>query len=134
MLLAASCGTAFTATPQLIQSISCRDARSGTSFSIRGARYSADGTAVLDSTVVAGLCIGSVNGVYAVPTSDGAGGAFIVWIESSGHDCDLRMQLVSASGGPAPGWPQEGQPLCVAAGTQTQPTVLNTGAGSVLVA
>ncbi|MEQ1834085.1 MAG: hypothetical protein ABL977_13600 [Candidatus Eisenbacteria bacterium] len=84
--------------------------------------------------MVGRLCLGSVNGVYAVPVSDGAGGAFIVWIESAGQDCDLRIQHVSASGEPAAGWPQEGQPLCVAMGTQTQPAVHVTGAGSVIVA
>ncbi len=134
LALAGVSGIMYAATPQWIQCIGCRDARTGAEFSIHGARFTADGSPALDSLVVARLCIGSVNGVYAVPVSDGAGGAFIVWIESAGQDCDLRMQHVSASGEPSPGWPQEGQPLCVAAGTQTQPAILATGAGSVLVA
>lgn len=134
ILTALFSGAATADTEPWIQSIGCRDARTGTGFTIRGARFAADRSPSVDSLVVGRLCIGSVNGVHAVPVSDGAGGAFIVWIESAGQDCDLRLQHISASGDPAPGWPQEGQPLCVAVGTQTQPAIVVTGAGSVLIA
>lgn len=116
------------------QTPTCHDARTGNTFTIHAAKFAVDGSGVSDSTIGARLCVGAATGVYAVPVTDGAGGAFVVWIESSGEDCNLRIQHVLSDGTPASGWPQEGRVLCVAAGTQTQPVAAAIPSGGLWAA
>lgn len=101
----------------------CLDVRTGRGFAIPSVRYTATGEPDSTAAGFGGLCVSVVHATYSLPVSDGHGGAFVVWIESAGSDCDLRVQHVGLGGEPADGWPEGGRSLCSAPGTQTQPTV-----------
>src|SRR2546428_7631250 len=45
--------------------------------------------------------------------SDGAGGAFICWVEGRNGNDDLYLQRLLPSGDLAPGWPPDGVPVCI---------------------
>jgi len=115
--------------PRSSTATECTDVRTGRGFTTPAVRYAASGE--LDSTAAAlgGLCVGAVRTTYALPVPDGNGGAFVVWIESAGMDCDLRVQHVASGGEPADGWPAGGRLLCAAPGTQTQPSAALAGEG-----
>ncbi|MCC6649889.1 MAG: hypothetical protein IT348_01925 [Candidatus Eisenbacteria bacterium] len=98
------------------------------------ARYSAAGVAIEDQSLLGRLCLGSARATYAVPISDGAEGAGVVWIESAGENCDLRVQHVGPDGAPLAGWPEGGRVLCDAPGTQTQPCIASAAAGGLWLA
>ena len=117
-----------------VQATTCRDVRTGRPFTMPSARYSAAGVAVEDQSLLGRLCLGSARATYAVPISDGAQGAGVVWIESAGENCDLRVQHVGSSGAPLEGWPEGGRVLCDAPGTQTQPCIANAAAGGLWLA
>jgi hypothetical protein len=112
----------------------CRDVRTGRAFTVPAARYTAEGVVVPDSALLGRLCVGALRSTYAVPIGDGAGGACVVWIESAGEDCDLRVQHVGPTGDPAAGWPDGGRVLCAARGTQTQPVIANASEGGLWLA
>ena len=107
----------------------CTDVRTGRAFAIPSVRYTAAGEPDSTTAMFGGLCVGAVRSTHAVPVSDGNGGAYVVWVESAGSDCDLRVQRVGAGGNPADGWPEGGRQLCAAPGTQTQPAVAPAGDG-----
>ena len=68
--------------------------------------------------------------------SDGWGGAYIVWLESRNYsitDDDVYLQRVTATGEIAPGWPQDGFPVCVFPRTQYPQGIAPDGLGGVLV-
>lgn len=112
----------------------CRDVRSGRNFTNPSARYTSAGAALAEASATAGLCLGAVRGARAVLIRDAAGGAFVVWIESAGTDCDLRMQRVDETGAPAAGWSEGGRTLCAAPGSQMQPAIALSGDGGVWLA
>lgn len=60
---------------------------------------------------------------------DGAGGAFVTWLDYRGSSPDLYAQRVLASGALAPGWPAEGIPVCTATEFQAPPVLVSDGAG-----
>lgn len=112
----------------------CRDVRTGRTFTVPTARYSGSGTSIGDETLLGRLCVGALRATHAVSVNDGNGGAFVLWIESAGEDCDLRIQHVVGDGSPAPGWPEGGRVVCAARGTQTQPVMTPAGDGGVWLA
>ncbi len=112
----------------------CVDVRTGRSFSIPAQRLAADGAVVSELGLLDQLCVGALSATYAVPLSDGAGGAYVVWIEPTAEDCDLRIQHVAAGGERSAGWPEGGRVLCAASGTQTQPVVARAANGHLWAA
>lgn len=114
--------------------LQCQDVRTGRDFYLPAAQFSVSGLELTDQTPFRGPCLGSVRGAHAAPVTDGAGGAFIVWIESAGEDCDLRLQHIDADGNPSQGFPEGGKVLCSAPGTQTQPSIAAATDGSVWAA
>ncbi len=112
-------------------STECRDVRTGAAYTIPSARYSAVGVALEDSSALGRLCVGALRAAQAAPISDGAGGAFVTWLASSGEDCDLFIQHVGGDGQPSAGWPEGGRALCAAGGTQTQPSLSLADDGGV---
>ncbi|MBI5709941.1 MAG: hypothetical protein HZC42_06495 [Candidatus Eisenbacteria bacterium] len=69
--------------------------------------------------------------------SDGAGGAFAAWGDSRAYpniERDIYAQHILATGDLAPGWPQQGAPVCVAPGQQGVGGVLTDGMGGCIVA
>jgi len=66
--------------------------------------------------------------------SDGAGGAFVVWIEWNGADNDVYALRVLASGVVNPTWPAAGRRLGPVTGNQSQPRMTADGSGGAIVA
>ena len=66
-------------------------------------------------------------------TSDGAGGAIVVWYDQrSGSNYDVYVRKISAAG--AVQWTANGVALCTAAGDQYNPVITSDGAGGAIVA
>ncbi len=65
-------------------------------------------------------------------TSDGAGGAVIVWEDKRGGASDLFAQRLDASGHTL--WPANGIPVCTAPQSQRAPSVMSDGAAGAVVA
>jgi hypothetical protein len=55
--------------------------------------------------------------------TDGIGGAVFCWQDERVAEDDIYIQHVSESGHPDPNLPQDGAPICAAAGSQSAPTV-----------
>jgi hypothetical protein len=70
-------------------------------------------------------------------TSDGSGGALLVWSDYRNAyttDADIYLQRVLPSGQIAPGWPVNGLPVCTAIGIQYAQRMATDGAGGVVIA
>jgi hypothetical protein len=67
-------------------------------------------------------------------TSDGAGGAFVVWMDQRNGDLDIYASRLTAAGVRAPGWPEHGLPLCTLPGNQGNPHLIPDGSGGAIVA
>lgn len=132
-LLALAAGLTLT-TPSFALGTECVDVRTGRTFTASTARYSSSGSISTEETPLGRLCVGVLRATHAVPIRDGADGAFVVWIESAGEDCDLKVQHVGGDGLPLGGWSEGGRVVCAARGTQTQPTVALSSDGGVWVA
>lgn len=65
--------------------------------------------------------------------ADGAGGAFVVWVDSrvTPYSYDLYIQRLAANG--VPQWTADGVVVSNAAGDQIQPCVVSDGAGGAIV-
>lgn len=82
-----------------------------------------------------GICVLAGDQSYPATTTDGAGGAFVVWVDSrSGTEADLYLQRITASGAIAAGWQPNGDTLCVALHDQSSPVIVSDGAGGAFVA
>ena len=64
---------------------------------------------------------------------DGTGGVIVVWQDQRGGFFDVYAQRATADGTIAPGWPEDGLPLCIATGDQTLPAIASDGAGGAIV-
>lgn len=127
------------------------DGAGGAIVSWPDARHAATGLDVYAQHVLAsgdvdpawpvnGAALCAVAGVQnsVVMLADGAGGAFVAWIDGRSNPTadglDIFAQHVLASGAVDPAWPAGGTPVCVANGAQTGPVLAADGAGGVLVA
>lgn len=72
----------------------------------------------------------AANQSFTIVTHDGAGGAFIAWVEFS----DIRLQHLGPTGLAADGWPAAGITICAASGSQYPTSIAPDGAGGCLVA
>ncbi len=78
------------------------------------------------------ICVDSSNQSYPVMTTDGDGGAILVWTDyRNGSTSDIYAQRISAAGVPL--WTPKGVPVCTAADYQTNPTVVSDGAGGAII-
>jgi hypothetical protein len=71
-----------------------------------------------------------------VGTSDGSGGAIIVWEDAQDFSAthhNIFAQRVTGDGAVAPGWPAGGLPVCTAPGDQRAPRIISDGAGGAIV-
>ena len=68
--------------------------------------------------------------------SDGAGGAFVVWVDNRtvANGSDLFLQRILSTGAIASGWTANGIPLVVDSNEQDSPAIVPDGAGGVFVA
>ena len=114
---------------------SCTDFRSGLALAIQAQHLLASGEIVRDwSPEQARFCLGAAQGVAAKAIGDGAGGAIVVWVDTRMGDGDIYAQRFCGPDSIAPGWPEDGVPMCVARGSQYGTAVTTDGAGGVIVA
>jgi hypothetical protein len=69
-----------------------------------------------------------------VIATDGAGGAYVAWVDLRNGSGDIYAQHITAAGQVAPGWDANGNPVCVAAGEQGNVAIVADGAGGAIVA
>ena len=79
------------------------------------------------------VCVYPGDQSYPVTATDGAGGAFVVWVDSRSGTADLYVQRITATGAIAAGWSPTGDTLCVAANDQRAPAIVADGAGGAFV-
>jgi hypothetical protein len=99
-------------------------------------RVSAAGVAQWTANGVA-LCTAPEQQSSPQIVSDGAGGAIVAWEDSRAFQensryFDIYARRVSAAG--VPQWTADGQPLCTAQYSQTNPRIVSDGAGGAIVA
>lgn len=86
-----------------------------------------------------GTTVCSVAGEQIAPVivSDGAGGAFVAWVDGriggTVNDLDVYAQHVLASGLVDPTWPANGTPVCTAPKAQSSLGIVGDTAGGVIV-
>ena len=107
------------------------EAHSG-QYDIYAQRVSAAGT-ILWAAGGVPLCTATGDQVYPTIISDNAGGAIVTWPDSRGgsNSSDVYAQRLSADG--VPQWTADGLAVCVAAGTQSDPTIVADDAGGAIV-
>jgi len=65
-------------------------------------------------------------------TTDGSGGAVIVWLDMRSGNNDLYAQRIDSNGNTL--WTANGVSVCTEADNQTSPTIISGGSGSVVIA
>lgn len=95
-------------------------------------RIAADGTLQWSSDGVA-LCTATNYQSELNMTSDGAGGAIVVWVDdrSTRYNFDVYAQRISADG--VVQWTADGVALCTATDMQIFPTIVSDGAGGAII-
>lgn len=112
------------------------DYRSGSDGDVFAQRVQGDGE-LRPGWPTDGLAIATGPADQQLPRllSDGTGGAFVVWQESSSSAYAIRLQRVTGSGTIAAGWPDGGMTLRAGtSGSASQPQIVSDQASGVLVA
>lgn len=114
--------------------VTCRDFRTGADITIRAQQLAIDGSvdAAWDPAT-SGLCIGAGTDLSFGSVRDGAGGAYVAWIDPNGKGTNLRVQRMDANGDVHAGWPAAGLLVCAADGDQYSARITSDGAGGVYV-
>ncbi len=107
-----------------------RDDRTDTG-NIYAQRVGASGR-VLWGTNGIGVCTATGQQYAPAIVSDGAGGAFIAWIDGRSGSDDIYVQHVGAAGKNT--WTDNGVALCTAANLQRYPSMVADGQGGTIVA
>ncbi len=114
--------------------ISCVDARSGAPFVFHALHLFGGGEVDPDWRPDSSrLCVGSVEGLRQNVLADGAGGAFVGWVDGRAGDADIYLQRFVSTGAVAPEWPAGGLPVCRAALSQYGLDLAGDGAGGVFL-
>ncbi|MGD9402815.1 MAG: hypothetical protein PVF95_11165 [bacterium] len=108
-----------------------RDDRAGLYPDIYAQRVDASGTALWDPNG-APACTATYDQEYPEITSDGAGGAIMVWVDTRSPGARIYGQRLDAAGGER--WPTNGVPICTYACNQFVPRIVADGAGGAVVA
>ena len=95
-----------------------------------------------DATIASGwgtdgqpVCVAGGAQERPVAVSDGAGGAIVCWEDRrTGTDFDIYAVRITASGSLAPGWIEDGIPICTAVGNQSTPVMTSDGRGGAFIA
>ncbi|MBK7366572.1 MAG: hypothetical protein IPJ04_01365 [Candidatus Eisenbacteria bacterium] len=80
------------------------------------------------------LCAAPAAQYAPFPAGDGAGGAFVVWLDLRSGRAQTYVQHVLASGALDPGWDADGELVALADSGQSQPRIIPDGTGSAIVA
>ena len=118
--------------------IAWQDLRDGSSYTIYAQRIDANGASKWAATGVtistAEASSGSSGQIALSITSDGAGGAFIVWQSYRAASGDIYAQRVDANGSIHSGWTANGVAICTNGWDQATPCVTSDGAGGAFIA
>ena len=115
--------------------IACTDARTGGAFAFQAKRVLLSGVIDTSWTPDAGrLCLGASEGTRPQIVPDGAGGAFVGWVEARQAEPDIYLQRFTSEGSVASGWPVGGLAICEAPYSQYHLEVTSDGAGGVYLA
>jgi hypothetical protein len=113
----------------------CTDFRSGFPLVVRAQHLQSDGQVAPGwSPDPARLCLGTAQGVATTMISDGAGGAFVLWVDNRMGDGDIFAQHFVTRDSIAPGWPSDGIPVCMARGSQYRVAAVTDGRGDLIAA
>jgi hypothetical protein len=69
-----------------------------------------------------------------IAVADGAGGAYVLWVDARAGNTDLYAQHIQGNGTIAPGWPADGLAVCDLPSVIDDPTMTSDGVGGALVA
>jgi hypothetical protein len=110
------------------------DRRNGTDDDIYAQRMTAQGTPA-PGWPVDGVRLTAILAAerFATLAPDDAGGAFIVWEDGRDGTWDIYGMHVQADGTRAPGWPENGLPVCTLEGNEGLPRPMPDGAGGVWI-
>ena len=108
------------------------DYRSGPTCDIYAQHINSAGTVQWTSNGV-GICIADSIQRYPTITSDGMGGAIMTWEDyrNGSNNSDIYAQRINADG--TIPWTNNGVAICTAANDQTQPLIVNDGAGGAII-
>ena len=115
--------------------IPCVDVRTGIPFSLWAQHLQASGS--VDSTWTPDttrLCLGSIDGIRDHMVPDGAGGAYVAWLDERRGDPDIYIQRLTSAGQVQEGWPSGGLPVCQAEQSQYQISLCRDGSRGVYIA
>ena len=106
--------------------------RSGPTCDIYAQHINSAGTVQWTSNGV-GICIADSIQRYPTITSDGMGGAIMTWEDyrNGSNNSDIYAQRINADG--TIPWTNNGVAICTAANDQTQPLIVNDGAGGAII-
>lgn len=109
------------------------DPRSGGAPVLFAQRLDGDG-AIAPGWFPDGVVVSTATGGEFAPAlvDDGAGGAFVAWVDARGADADLYAQHVTSGGTPA--WGDTDLPLCTLPGDQLAPRLVTDHAGGLIAA
>jgi len=110
--------------------ISWQDARAGAG-DIYAQRMSGAGAVQWTGNGV-GVCSAIASQSHPVSTSDGSGGAIIVWNDTRNGNPDIYSQRLNASGGSL--WTSGGEPVVDATATQASPALAGVAGGGAIFA
>ncbi len=110
--------------------IAWEDSRGG-SYDIYAQRVDASGVVQWATNGVA-ICSAANSQDFSGIVSDGLGGAIIAWDDYRGGNYDVYAQRVDASG--VVQWTADGAAVCMAASTQSLPSIGSDGSGGAVIA
>lgn len=79
------------------------------------------------------LCSNVSGQTQHVAIADGAGGAFVCWLDLRGADGDIYATRVRGNGTFAPGWPAAGTSVCAVTGDAAAPAMVTDAQGGAFV-
>jgi hypothetical protein len=83
------------------------------------------------------VCSAPDNQISPVAVADGAGGAFLTWVDSRNAGVsgkDVYAHRVRSTGIVDPAWPVNGAAVCTQPGDQTSPVAVADGSGGIVIA
>jgi len=114
--------------------VAWRDRRNGPDFDLYAQRIRGDGSTA-PGWPPEGLSISTAAGDQVEPKAiAGASGAWIVaWTDGRDASSDIYAQSVTDAATLAPGWSDQGNPVCTAPGDQISPALISDDAGGALL-
>jgi hypothetical protein len=111
--------------------IAWADRRSGV-YDIYAQRIDSDGNPQWTANGEA-VCTATNMQYFVQLISDGSGGAIITWRDSRGADTDIYAQRIDSDGSIHAGWTANGEVICTATGSQTNPQIISDGSGGAII-